>query len=94
MRRPLVFYSRRMSLHSAWLLLLLSVCAGVWSVPIDRNPSPTEAPHEEEAGGECGNDLYLLPVCLFSFYCPSDTVHVFVSMGLCQCVSIFLLLSF
>ncbi|XP_059926224.1 nucleobindin-1 isoform X3 [Gadus macrocephalus] len=37
-----------MSLHSAWLLLLLSVCAGVWSVPIDRNPSPTEAPHEEE----------------------------------------------
>uniref|UniRef100_A0A8C5CMD8 Nucleobindin 1 n=1 Tax=Gadus morhua TaxID=8049 RepID=A0A8C5CMD8_GADMO len=31
-----------------WLLLLLSVCAGVWSVPIDRNPSPTEAPHEEE----------------------------------------------
>ncbi|CAL8304169.1 unnamed protein product [Merluccius merluccius] len=31
-----------------WLLLLLSVCAGVWSVPIDRNATPTEAPHEEE----------------------------------------------
>ena len=37
-----------MSLNAAWLLLLLSVCAGVWAVPIDRNPSPTEAPHEEE----------------------------------------------
>ena len=43
-----VFYPRRMSLNAAWLLLLLSVCAGVWAVPIDRNPSPTEAPHEEE----------------------------------------------
>ncbi|KAM9779999.1 nucleobindin-1 [Neosynchiropus ocellatus] len=35
-----------MNLKAAWLLLLLSVSAGVWSVPIDRNDIKEEGPEE------------------------------------------------
>uniref|UniRef100_A0A8C2WGB2 Nucleobindin-1 n=1 Tax=Cyclopterus lumpus TaxID=8103 RepID=A0A8C2WGB2_CYCLU len=40
-------FSRRMNLTPGWLLLL-SVSAGVWSVPLDRNADHREAKAEEE----------------------------------------------
>ncbi|XP_037648840.1 nucleobindin-1 [Sebastes umbrosus] len=54
-----------MNLNPGWLLLLLSISAGVWSVPIDRNGDKQEAKEEvPEENGDTGlyYDRYLREV--------------------------------
>lgn len=72
---------RRMNLTPGWLLLLLSISAGVWSVPIDRNGGNQEVKEEVQEENTVRASLLKLLVsapccCCFMFLREFDLSYV------------------